>query len=270
MNLHNMNLHQQLKFTARGFLSGAKPSPMLVGAAALGLTVALNGISSAVTDDLARGKVMTNALNEYAISADFDQLMTAVQSVQLSFSQIFLSTLLSLMVLMVSVGIIIYVMTEVRYHKGAFGNLLDGLPVLMRVVWYQIVTTVYVFLWSLLLVVPGVIASYRYRQGLYILLDHPEMSVRQCIRASKHMMEGQKWDLFLLDVSFLGWTIGESLLAMSLAYLFGGTGLLANLMILPISAFIRMYMEFTQFLYYEHLCGNHYDSRIFNVTPSGN
>lgn len=63
----------------------------------------------------------------------------------------------------------------------------------------------YVFLWSLLLVIPGIIAAYRYAMTPFILADHPDMTVREAIAASKRMMHGHKWDLFWLDLTFIGW-----------------------------------------------------------------
>lgn len=263
-----MNLRQHLKFTARGFLSGAKPSPLLVGIAALGIHAVLSVLDGEVTNAPMNNQLIAEAYQQYQTNNNFDEFVSAVNSIQPSFIQSVLSALLSLMILMISTGIVIYVISEARWHKGSFGNLLDALPILFRVVWYQIVTTVYISLWSMLLVVPGIIASYSYRQGLYILLDHPEMSVSECIRASKHMMQGKKLELFWLDLSFFGWTFGEGFILMALTAVFGGASYLPTFLILPMSAFIRMYMEFTLFLYYEHLCGVHYDSRIPNVNPS--
>ena len=71
----------------------------------------------------------------------------------------------------------------------------------------NIVEGILIFLWSLLLVVPGIIAAYRYRLALYILIDHPEKTVIQCIRESKEMMRGHKAELFRLDLSMIGWLL---------------------------------------------------------------
>jgi len=263
-----MNLRQHLKFTARGFLAAAKPSPLLVGLAALALHALLSILDSEITNSAANNKVIADAYQHFLENNNFQYFMNQVNSVQPDMTQTLLSTLISLMILMISTGIVIYVISEARWHKGSYGNLFDGLPILLRVVWYQIVTTVYITLWSMLLIVPGIIASYRYRQGLYILLDHPEMSVSECIRASGHLMQGKKMELFWLDMSFLGWTIGESFGIMALTMALGAESYLPTLLVLPLSAYIRMYMEFTMFLYYEHLCGVHYDSRIPNAKPT--
>jgi len=62
-----------------------------------------------------------------------------------------------------------------------------------------------VFLWSLLLVVPGIRAAYSYRMAFYLLADHPDWAPGQAIAESKRLMHGHRWRLFCLDVSFLGW-----------------------------------------------------------------
>lgn len=263
-----MNLRQHLKFTARGFMSHAKPNPLMVGVAGLSIHAVLSILDSEVTNAPMKNQLIAEAYQQFQTNQNYNQFVNTVNSIQPSFVESALSALLYLMVLMISTGIVIYVISEARWHKGSYGNLLDALPILLRVTWYQVVTTVYVALWSLLLVVPGIIASYNYRQGLYILLDHPEMSVSECIRASKHMMRGKKLELVQIDLSFLGWTLSESFVVMALTAVFGSASYLPTFLMLPLSAFIRMYMEFTMFLYYEHLCGVHYDSRIPNANPT--
>ena len=77
----------------------------------------------------------------------------------------------------------------------------------------SLLSGLFIFLWSLLLVVPGIVAAYRYRQALYLLLDHPERSAWQCLRESSALMSGHKWELFVLDLSFLGWAMLSAMFA---------------------------------------------------------
>ena len=65
----------------------------------------------------------------------------------------------------------------------------------------------YILLWSLLLVIPGVIASYSYAMTGYILAEHPELTASEAIARSKEMMRGNRWRLFCLQFSFIGWDI---------------------------------------------------------------
>lgn len=69
----------------------------------------------------------------------------------------------------------------------------------------------FLFLWSLLLIVPGVIKSYSYRMVPYILADDPEIGGMEAITLSRRMMDGQKWKAFVLDLSFLGWLLLSAL-----------------------------------------------------------
>ena len=63
----------------------------------------------------------------------------------------------------------------------------------------------YVVLWSLLFIVPGIYKAYQYRMVPYILGENPDMSYQEVLQRSKDMMDGQKWDAFVLDLSFILW-----------------------------------------------------------------
>ncbi|HEX2947504.1 MAG TPA: DUF975 family protein [Clostridia bacterium] len=61
------------------------------------------------------------------------------------------------------------------------------------------------FLWSLLFIIPGIIKYYSYRMVPYILADNPNIGALRAINLSRNMMRGNKWRMFVLDLSFLGW-----------------------------------------------------------------
>ena len=63
----------------------------------------------------------------------------------------------------------------------------------------------YIALWSLLLIIPGIIKLYEYRMVGYIIADTPELTASECIQKSREMMKGQKWNAFVLDLSFILW-----------------------------------------------------------------
>ena len=65
-------------------------------------------------------------------------------------------------------------------------------------------------LWTLLLFIPGVIKSYEYKMIPYILSENPEIDRKRAFELSRHMMDGQKMDTFILDLSFIGWNILSS------------------------------------------------------------
>ncbi len=63
----------------------------------------------------------------------------------------------------------------------------------------------FIALWSLLFVIPGIIKLYSYRMVPYLLKEHPELTGKQAITISRRMMNGHKWRTFVLDLSFIGW-----------------------------------------------------------------
>lgn len=77
----------------------------------------------------------------------------------------------------------------------------------MNIVKTMFFRNLYTWLWSLLLVVPGIIKSYEYRMIPYILAENPDIDMKEAFAMSKEMMTGNKWDAFVLDLSFLGWIL---------------------------------------------------------------
>ena len=65
----------------------------------------------------------------------------------------------------------------------------------------------YTFLWSLLFFIPGIVKTYSYSMALYVLAENPGKSARECIKESMEMTKGHKMELFVLDLSFIGWII---------------------------------------------------------------
>ncbi len=85
--------------------------------------------------------------------------------------------------------------------KDDFGqNLLLGL-----------MTSIFVCLWSMLFVIPGIIKMYAYSMAFYVKADHPDYDWHQCLNESKRLTDGHKGELFVLDLSFIGWLIVGSL-----------------------------------------------------------
>ena len=87
-----------------------------------------------------------------------------------------------------------------------------------RVLTTTLLYYVYVFLWSLLLLIPGCIKAYSYAMTPYILKDNPEMKNNAAIEESMRIMDGHKLELFLLDLSFIGWAL-LSLLTCGIGFL---------------------------------------------------
>ena len=71
----------------------------------------------------------------------------------------------------------------------------------------QLLRSVYTLLWSLLFVIPGIYAAYGYAMTPYILLENPELTANEAITKSKELMDGNRWRLFCLEFSFIGWLL---------------------------------------------------------------
>lgn len=92
-------------------------------------------------------------------------------------------------------------------EESRVGILFDYFPQWKTMVKAGLLQALYVFLWTLLLVIPGIIAGFRYAMTNYILAENPELTASEAINRSKELMDGNKWRLFCLGFSFIGWDI---------------------------------------------------------------
>ena len=226
-----------LKQQARGLIQTAQPSVLFTSALYIALSALVSFLSSRLvgisyaaleryTQFLQQGKV------EQALSVLRGSLPTA--------PAVLINLTLKLVMVIVGVGFTLFILNTVRGAGAATGNLLDGFGVFWRILLLSLVESVLILLWSLLLIVPGIIAAYRYSMATYVLLDHPEYGVMDCIRESKSLTEGRKGELFVLDLSFLGW-----LLLSCLPYI----GYLVSVWVTP-------YYALTHAMYYERFSGH--------------
>lgn len=96
-----------------------------------------------------------------------------------------------------------------------------------------------IFLWSLLLVIPGIIAYHRYQQVWFIKAEHEEMSSLACLRESARLMRGYKWRAFLLDLSFVGYIL-LAIMPITIAGALGAQGAGAILLLVGLFLVIRI------------------------------
>ena len=87
------------------------------------------------------------------------------------------------------------------------GKLFDGFKDFSRVFCTLLLMVVYTILWTLLLIVPGIMKSYSYAMTAFILRDEPQLKNNEAIEKSMRMMEGHKMNLFVLDLTFIGWIL---------------------------------------------------------------
>lgn len=125
----------------------------------------------------------------------------------LSFSNI--SNILSLLALPLSWGLTVSLLRNHREESVDLENLFDGFRGgrYTRVFCALFLVHLFTFLWTLLLIIPGIMKAFSYALTPYILLDEPELTARQAITRSCEIMQGRRWKLFCLYLSFIGWGI---------------------------------------------------------------
>ena len=119
------------------------------------------------------------------------------------------SLLLSLVSTLVTgflqMGYTAYTLRVINRQPAGINDLFAYARYCLKIWGLNIVMGFFVFAWSLLLWVPGIVAMYRYSQAYYILAENPEKGIMDCINESKAMMYGHKMDKFVLDLSFILW-----------------------------------------------------------------
>ncbi|HBP63135.1 MAG TPA: hypothetical protein DD730_02420 [Desulfosporosinus sp.] len=105
----------------------------------------------------------------------------------------------------VTLGVSGYFLKLIRKEGPIIEDMFKGFRFFIKTFVLHLLITVFTILWTLLLIIPGIIASFRYSMAYYIMMDNPELSAFEALSESKRMMIGFKFQLFLLNFSFLGW-----------------------------------------------------------------
>lgn len=192
-----------LKWAARQSMQAVRPHPMLVTLVYLLIPIAVYAIVALLTAGFSGSSLLFSTYLT-GTAEEFDAVLHSVLAVPTLLLS-FLSILLSLLALIYNVGFTFYGMKLARGQSAGFSTLFDGFADASRILLAGILTAVFTFLWSLLFFFPGIVAAYRYRMTFRILKDHPDVSALTAISMSKKMMYGHKLDLFVLDLSFIGW-----------------------------------------------------------------
>lgn len=104
-------------------------------------------------------------------------------------------------------GITSYYLKVSRGEEVTFKELFSKTNFALPYIFLSVVTGIFIFLWSLLFIIPGIIAAISYSLVHFIKLDNPELNEFEVIRRSKEMMKGHKMDYLILCLSFIGWEI---------------------------------------------------------------
>lgn len=212
---------KQLKRNTIRAIRDGKATIVWIGLAFLLLNLLLSYLSLKVSGELESLTQMAQAMLDG--SAEFSLAETSTGGN-------LLATALEIMLVMLSVGFSVACLATARRQGASVGNLFDGFACFWRALGVSILQylilnayTLLYFLpvsvlmllggsWPLLapvvclpLLLPAVKAYLSYHQAVFLLLDHPELSAFACLRVSRELMKGHKWELFKLYLSFLGW-----------------------------------------------------------------
>lgn len=233
----------EIKYEARGILRTARVNPYIVTLlmAAVGFVLeraadlAQGGSLFYSYDLMGRYYTALDAVLESGNPAALDQLVASIpESTGTGF---FFSIMIALVTLVLNGGFTLYCMGVRRGEEMPYSTLADGLGSAGRLIWCGVLMSVKIFLWSLLFGIPGIIAMYRYQFAPYNVLTDGSISAGEAIRRSCRQTSGMKWDLFVLDLSFLGWMI------------------LANLTFGLLNIWLTPYMAMCRLAYYERAQG---------------
>ena len=180
-----------------------------------------------------------NSIMQAASSGQSEAAMNLLTRATPGPGESLIDLLLQLALSVVSVGFTIFTLNTIRRAGPVFANLLDGFGMMPRLLWLIILQYFFIALWSMLFVIPGIVAAYRYSMAVYIMIDHPELSAMDCIRESKRMTYGYKSQLFQLDLSFILWLLLSGMPVIGYA----------------VQVYLTPYMETARALYYERIRG---------------
>lgn len=216
----------EMKQRARYLLATTRPHPCLVTLALLAFGWIVNYLAQKIG-----GQPILVDLN--AVEALDFRNMVRIDLANTEFVPTAILIAFQLVIIILSFGYTGYLLRVVRGEASGVGNLLDGFGIAGRAIVLTIFIDVLVALASTLLFVPGIILSYAYAMARRLQMDHPDWSPVRCMRESRYMMRGHKWDFFVLQLSFLGWLI--------LATIPG------------VSVFVKPYVSLAETVFYENL-----------------
>lgn len=206
-----MSDRKTIKQNAKQLCRTAKPSLIAMGL----IFTLISAVISALSTSVLGNGVPRDAVDRFMYSystGNYEKALSFVAELQPSPASSLISLLLKIVLWIVTAGFVIFIMNSVRRKEPAYANILDGFGLTLRVIGLNILEGIVIALMSCLLVVPGIIFGYAYRQAMYIMIDHPEKPVLQCMKESRRMMRGHKWELFVMDLSFLGWLLLAAIL----------------------------------------------------------
>lgn len=105
----------------------------------------------------------------------------------------------------ISYGLVIITINVIRKEFLKLSSLFDGFSNFGETFLLYLLNSIFVALWTLLFIIPGIIKSFAYSMSPYILADNPNMTQKEARKQSERLMNGNKFRLFCLELSFIGW-----------------------------------------------------------------
>ena len=137
-----------------------------------------------------------------------------------------------------SLSFAIITLSIVRNLDFQSSNIFSGFNYYFKTLGLYLYTLIFICLWTVLFIIPGIIAALRYSQAFYIFADDPSKGIKQCVEESKELMKENKMKLFSLKISFIGWIF--------VGIFTGGIGFL----------WVVPYLETSMAVFYEILINN--------------
>lgn len=172
---------KKLKADVKELFRTAQVSPRGMAALYLGLGLALSFV------------------NQLANRNSSDSLISPVG--------LFVTILTALLSSVLAVGFVLYCMAIRRGERAEYLTLFDGFSFVGKIIALELLTSLFIMLWSMLFIVPGIVAAYRYQFALYNLCENPGIGVMEALDMSKRQTWGYKGQLFVLNLSYLGWEL---------------------------------------------------------------
>lgn len=197
----------EFRSIARLALKGKWPIAILAGF----ITLLLGGIASPINFSYNIGSNVN--VNETGGALDLENTVsflpdwfTVIAGAMVFFAIIY-AILYFVVGSVISVGYAKFNLEIVDHGEAKVGTLFECMRMWKTAVATRLLTSLFIFLWTLLFIIPGIMAAYSYAMTDYILAENPDMKATEAMRASKEMMKGNRMRLFLLELSFIGWLI---------------------------------------------------------------
>lgn len=190
------------KYEAKQIIRTGSPSPVLVTALYLLLT---SGIGYLV--DIFVADPFSQAVGYVLEGYDPFDVYAYVFGGRGAVIAIFVSVLLSLYNTVMSFGYDSYILRTSRGEESGYRDLLDGTGLIVKVVVLELLVSLVTLIGGVFFIIPGILLSFSYAMATFCLLDEPEISVLEAMRRSRRLMRGRRMDLFVVELSFLGWML---------------------------------------------------------------